>query len=471
MNEVRTYMSFTYPVDPARIQTIPDMDVSYALASTLVEWNPDKQIAAGLADKWQVVGTNVYRLTLRKDARWSDGSKLTCQDVKHSLERGLKVHPDDLRSLSAMLDSIECRSEQEIDFKLKVPAHDSGLLGKLTEPNFGVLKIAADNSVNAKVTTGAFFVAPESNKSELVLLQNANWFRFDSKAPQRVTIRRTPAGVDSQSVLLKDSWPNLTETSSLINEEILNRYQAERFQIWRRPLDKFFHVELGKRVAGTSGPALIKFLKAKINMKDLTAGLSGFTATEQVFPQGYQLFNSKFSCPTPTDAKLPSEFSDRPIEVLLSAARVPETLKENIRRTLKSATGKEPRFISASLDELRALKVRGEYDVYFSTVGLADPDPEGAMSFYLEGDASMIPQAGNSFLKRLDEARKEKDTQRRLGLMRSILADAVCDGYVLPIFHLSTIGIAKPELDLSNVPTSDESVTLSKIRFINGGAQ
>ena len=31
MNELRTYMSFTYPVDPVKIKIIPDMDLSYAL--------------------------------------------------------------------------------------------------------------------------------------------------------------------------------------------------------------------------------------------------------------------------------------------------------------------------------------------------------------------------------------------------------------------------------------------------------
>jgi len=470
MSEVRTYMSFTYPADPARIQTIPDMNMSYALASTLVEWNSEKQIVAGLAEQWQVVGPNVYRLTLRKNSKWSDGSKLTCQDIKRSLERGMKVYPDDLRSLAVMLDSIECRSDQEIDFKLTISAHDSGLLGKLTEPNFGILKVEENNSVKNRATTGAFYLGPESNNSELVLLQNSHWHRFDAKAPQRVIIRRLPTGTTSQTVLLKDQWPNLTETSSLISADTLNQYQAQRFQIWRRPLDKFFHIELGKRVAGASGPALIKFLRSKLDMKDITAGLSGFTLTDQVFPQGYQLYSSKFSCPISSDVKIPSEFAGRPLDVLLSAERITDTLKENIRRTLKDLTGKEPHLISASLTELHSLMNHGDYDICFSSVGLADPDPEGAMSYYLEGETSMIPQAGNNFLKRLDEARRNKDLQRRLEFMRSILADAVCDGYLLPIFHLSTVGIARPELDLTNIPASDESVTFSKIRF-QGGKQ
>ena len=35
MKEIRTYMSFNFPVDPAKIETLPDVDLCYALGSTL----------------------------------------------------------------------------------------------------------------------------------------------------------------------------------------------------------------------------------------------------------------------------------------------------------------------------------------------------------------------------------------------------------------------------------------------------
>jgi hypothetical protein len=49
MKQIRTYMAYTTPVDPARIVTMPDMDLSYALGATLTEWSPTKQITGGLA--------------------------------------------------------------------------------------------------------------------------------------------------------------------------------------------------------------------------------------------------------------------------------------------------------------------------------------------------------------------------------------------------------------------------------------
>jgi hypothetical protein len=52
--------------------------------------------------------------------------------------------------------------------------------------------------------------------------------------------------------------------------------------------------------------------------------------------------------------------------------------------------------------------------------------------------------------------------------MAAIMTDATCKGHTLPLYHISTVGIGRPELDFSNVPLTDESITLSKIRFKKG---
>lgn len=127
MKEVRTYMPFNYPVDPARIVIIPDMDLSYGLASTLVEWSATKQITAGLASRWEITGEKTYKFTLRDGAKWSDGSPITAQDVKRSFERSFREYPADLRSLLNIVERIEAPSERVLEIQLKMPAKDSNL--------------------------------------------------------------------------------------------------------------------------------------------------------------------------------------------------------------------------------------------------------------------------------------------------------------------------------------------------------
>ncbi len=466
MNEVRTYMPFTYPVDPAKIEIIPDMDMSYALAATLVEWDTEKQLAAGLAESWKVIGYDTYRFTLRKNASWSNGRALTAADVKKSLERGMATHPNDLRSLIQMVERIECPSEREIDFKLKVPARESGLLGKLTEPNFGILNVTQAGTLDLSVTTGAFALSSASNRQQLTLERNTHWHRFESNASHadRITIRRSPDGADAQTVLLNDLWPNLIETSSLIKADLLKRYERDGFEIWRRPTDKLFYLHLSNKAATAEGRTLMRFLRQKVSPTEVVSGLTGFTTATQIFPRGFQLYDSEFT-QLETIERLPEKYRKAPLRILISPARVSADLAANIRRVVTAATGVEPHFISVPLDQVGARKASGDFDLYAGTIGLADPDPEGVMSFYLEGNTPLIHPNGNNFIARLDAARKEPNADARLAQMRTILGDALRAGDLLPLFHLSTVGIGRPELDFGQIPTSDESVTLSKIRF------
>jgi MarR-like DNA-binding transcriptional regulator SgrR of sgrS sRNA len=468
MNQVRTYMPFTFPADPARITTIADMDMSYALASTLVEWNAEKQITAGIAESWRVMDPKTYRFAIRKGTQWSDGTPVTSQQVKMSIDRGMKKYADDQRSLINLIETIECPSDREVDFKLKIDARDSGLLGKLTEPNFGILQVDVQGNVDTSVSTGAFYLAKQSTQQELRLVRNQHWLRnaATENMPNDVIIRRSAKDMDSQTLLLADEWPNLIETSSLISDELLGQYAREHYEVWRRPIDKIYYIHPGKRNHNADGYALIRFLQQKMDMKEVLNALGGCVAANQMFPKGYQLHNPNFLYPKTTES-LPDKFKGKPLDVLVNT-RMPVALRDNIRRAILKATHVEPRFTIVSLEKVNALKIKGDFDLYAGTNGLADPDPEGIMSFLFESDTPVISSNYSDFLEQLDRARKEKTNVARLEKMRVLLGDALRGGYILPLFYLSTIGIGRGDLDFSQVPTSDESVTLSKIRFRRG---
>ena len=438
------------------------MDLSYALAGTLVRWNTNKQITAGLASRWEITNPKTYKFTLPEGAKWSNGSPITAQEVKRSSERSLRTYPEDLRSLANILDHIETPSERVFEFHLKITAADSNLLGKLTEPNFGVLMTKDGGAISLAVSSGPFYLDSATN-DELVLKKNLHWNMVSSEMADRVVIRRTPSGAESQSVLLNDPWPNLIETSSLIPGDILQKYEGNRYQVWKRPIDKVFLIELGKSVRNEEGFKLLRSLGDNLDRQLLTAGLSGFRPT-QVFPHGYQLYNPSLQCHR-TPAQKSKDKVSRKLNVLIAQSRLSAQLQENLRKALLGATGADPNFIILPLQEAFKRRRTGDFDIYVGTYGLADPDPEGIMSFYFEGDSPVIASGTDNSVAKLDSARKEPDERKRLTLMQAIVGDALCKGHVLPLFHLSTVGIGREELDFGSIPTSEESVTLSKIRF------
>jgi MarR-like DNA-binding transcriptional regulator SgrR of sgrS sRNA len=340
---------------------------------------------------------------------------------------------------------------------------ESDLLGKLTEPNYGILKITKDGSIDLSTTTGAFFIA-KNTQDELILKKNPNWFLTSDLMPEEVIIKKPSESTDLQNVLLENEWPNLVETTSLLSKDLMDRYQKNNFKKWTRPFDKIFLFQLSKNFVKNEGPELLKYLRKNLNRKNLIDGLSGLSLTEQVFPLGYQLYDEHFPKPD-QDIKLSSQFKNKPLQILVCPTRVSKTLQDRIKKVITDAIGVEPQIKFTTLDKIGWHKRTGDYDIYIGTLGLADPDPEGIMSYYLEGITPAIQSGHEPFVNKLDVARKETDPTKRLNLMRALLTEATIKGHILPIFHLSTVGIGREELDFSIIPTSDESVTLSKIRF------
>ena len=470
MKEIHTYMPFTFPVDPAVIRTMPEMDLSYALAGTLVEWSETKQLTAGLAESWVTPDSHSYLLTLRKGLKWSDGSPVIAAQVRASLLGGIKAHPDDLRSLANLFTGIECPTDREISFRLKTTANESGLLKKLTEPNYGIVALGKNGLPDLTRTTGPFFITGQSS-AELSLNVNPNWHHYRPEMADRIMIRRPPAGMDPQVILLNDSWPSIAKGFSITPADTLARYEREGYALWHRPMDKIFFFALGRARKDAEHQALLRYLRANTDRNELTQGLSGFQTGDQLFPKGFALHDAKMSCPAGAET-LPKIFRKRPLEIAFSTPGQFSTLVKNIKAIVTKLTGVEPHIIPVELDQTMQVLREGNFDIFAVPAGLADPEPEGIMSFYFEGEIQVIQSTPeNDFVKRLDLARKMTDPEGKLQAMRDIVTDATCKGFVFPLFHLASLGIGRPDLDFSGISSYEESIPLAKIRFRSRGAR
>src|SRR5690554_5609355 len=55
----------------------------------LVQYDPEFNIAAGLATKWEQVEPTIWRFTLREGVKFHDGSPFSADDVAFSIQRAL----------------------------------------------------------------------------------------------------------------------------------------------------------------------------------------------------------------------------------------------------------------------------------------------------------------------------------------------------------------------------------------------
>jgi hypothetical protein len=89
------------------------------------------------------------------------------------------------------------------------------------------------------------------------------------------------------------------------------------------------------------------------------------------------------------------------------------------------------------------------------------------MSFFIEKDPPFIPsgEGAVNFAAQLRQARGLPTSAERAARMREIIVRVQETGHVLPLFHFSSLAIAKPGVDLSEIPNSDETILFSKVRM------
>ena len=135
------------------------------VSETLVGLGYDMTMQPRLAESFENISPTEWKLTLRTDVKFHDGSPMTAEDVKASFEKlDMEGHPGHNPRLSRLLglDTITAEDEHTLIFKTKAP--NSAFLWSLTEPSAAVMKEGTDEL--PLIGTGPFvFVMAETDKT------------------------------------------------------------------------------------------------------------------------------------------------------------------------------------------------------------------------------------------------------------------------------------------------------------------
>ncbi|MPZ74236.1 MAG: hypothetical protein GEU74_13575, partial [Nitriliruptorales bacterium] len=111
-------------IDPAKVYELMASNLLYNVADTLVQLEPGTgEVIAGVAQDWEVSDdATQYTFTLREGVKFHDGSDLTSEDVKWSLERALNInHPDSATFLLSAIESIETPDDTTVEITITEP--------------------------------------------------------------------------------------------------------------------------------------------------------------------------------------------------------------------------------------------------------------------------------------------------------------------------------------------------------------
>lgn len=381
---VRTYMRFAGEIDPAHILTMADLELSAALATPLVVFNNERQVVSGLAETWTILPPDRVSFTLRKSLRWSDGTFVTAAEYKFALERAKRLYASDLKALFDSITRIEAPDDRTLVFVTAGAASESGLLLKLTEPMYGLVALKGD-SLDLSKSVGPFFVKEKSDNA-LKLEVNKNWYTYAKEMPALVEIRRPKDGVDLMATFEKDDWPNLISGSSLMPKDTFDHLKKNGFKTWQRSLDKVYSLYPSKRFLKNDGANFIKLLAKKADRTSLLNGLTGYAAAEQFFPRGYELYSGQ----QPKIQASDKWNGKNSIVVLLLDTPVLAGMRETLAKTISALSGHPAKIEAIPAANMSERMKRGDFDILGVQVAVADPNFEGAMSFFIEKDPPFI---------------------------------------------------------------------------------
>jgi peptide/nickel transport system substrate-binding protein len=183
-------------LDPGLFKTADESTYLPILYDALIFFDPATgKLAPSLATKWDRAADGTLTFTLRSDAKFHDGSPVTSEDVKFSIERYIgrgtpKLAPAAGARLGALIDTIETPSPTTVVFKSKGLA--PAMLDDLA-PNGGIAPYIVPKAVVAKlgdaefnkhpVGSGPFkFLAQEIGRSMDFEVNTAYWGTVPSVA-------------------------------------------------------------------------------------------------------------------------------------------------------------------------------------------------------------------------------------------------------------------------------------------------
>jgi len=180
------------PISPENISTIPLYQIHLNLWDTLLTSRGGPALTR-LIDTSE--GGRVYHFEIEPGSSFSNGRKITSEDIIFSINRLMHEQPGGHFNAKNVIERIDKTSDARFSIRLKetTPA----FLFLLSIPEMGIVPKEATDSqgkvVNLKVTSGAYVVSGAPQPDRIVLVKNPYFRRSGEHSPEQVTVlfRRT----------------------------------------------------------------------------------------------------------------------------------------------------------------------------------------------------------------------------------------------------------------------------------------
>ncbi|MBW3667468.1 MAG: ABC transporter substrate-binding protein [Actinobacteria bacterium] len=185
-----------YAADPWEESTeedkkrIPNYPLNADVCETLVVLTEDFQVGEGLASDWEYVGDNTFRFTLKDEPTFADGTPVTAEAVKYSLDYTVE-EPQTSGFAFLGPDSTTVVDEQTVEVTPTQP--NLRLVEQINHPTYSILAPGSDplNDVEGQTCSGPFQVTEYVPGERLVVERNENYWGEPAEL-DKITFRFFP---------------------------------------------------------------------------------------------------------------------------------------------------------------------------------------------------------------------------------------------------------------------------------------
>lgn len=463
--ELRVRRAYSMPVDPLSVATMPDYDISLLLFRTWFNYDEGRLALPGLIRSWSFdAKTGIYSFHVDPNAKWSSGNKITPDDLLANLKRAVRNDTSYGHAVESIVDlsSFKVTSVDKFQIKTKDGRPNEAFFQRLGSIFLAVAApsdFPKDNvgKLMSNKVSGGPYVLKSSTEGLLEFVPNPLFNNARSNAPSKILIKKPEDDFEIMDFLNGKTWENLVQLTTILPPEAVKKVLSEKLPFWTRGHDR---VSLLKPVG--QGDLLkkrrrvlqaIAFYFSSFNFSPSELKVKKAESLQPVgYPLTQKLVYSKSQEKTPNSeikilrpANYYGEFHEKILESVLQKAGV---------KAIWKSVPQKVYFKTASEDQT--------IDFVLLNFGVADPEPTTWMSLIFDQRMVDFDESDHEAFRKVS-ATGAREVE--IGKYKNILESIAARGGYLPLFHFSTLAIARKGMSFKHLSELDETVDYSKVVF------
>src|SRR5215468_11001521 len=174
-------------MDPGRSTQVLTVNYFYNLYDTLTRWDAALKLGPGLATSWKNAGETAWEFTLRPGVKFHDGTALTADDVKATIERNLIPGRTVVQPGFATIEAVQVVNPTTVRIVTKKP--DPLIPVRMAQMGAQILPARFTTEDGAKdlakkpIGSGTYRFVEWVKDERLVMEANRGWWGWEGKAP------------------------------------------------------------------------------------------------------------------------------------------------------------------------------------------------------------------------------------------------------------------------------------------------